>query len=371
MTGIVLHIGGERTGTTSLQATLATNARALFASTGLLYPVGAPFFDDNGHFPLAAAFLDPSTCNFIRPGLRRPLPELRQALEALIAARRPKSLIFSAEHFSSRFDRRELGELARFFSPYPVTIVFYAREQVDLALSAFGSGLFNGESQWFHADAVQPEDRYFNHCLVADDWSAAFGAANIRVRPYDDTVEDWLARDFLLQAGLADPPRLEAAPRLNRAISIFEARLLQAINGGLANPDKTKPDSEPETHWANQALRERLLTILRENAVGAGSPSLHALIGSADREQIRRRFEGPNRLLAEKYGARISGRKEARPSAASGRGDPGPISAGIGEAIVALLGESEGGATPGRAAPGILAKTGLNFLRRALIRIRN
>src|SRR5260221_911046 len=186
MTDIVHHIVGERTVTTSLQAILAKNAHALYAGTGLLYPLQAHFFDDTGHFPLAAAFLDPSKCDFVRQDLRRPLPELRQALDALIADRRPRSLIFSAEHFSSRFDPRELSELARFLSSHRVTIVFYVREQADLALSAYGSGLSNGQSEWFHPDAVQPEDRYFNHCLVAHDWAAAFGAAKLRGRPYHD-----------------------------------------------------------------------------------------------------------------------------------------------------------------------------------------
>ena len=284
---------------------MAKNSRALFAASGLLYPAGPPFFDDNGHFPLAAAFLDPAQCDFLHPRLRRPVPELRQALDSLIAARRPKTIVFSAEHFSSRFAARQVKELAQFFSPHPVTIVFYVRAQDDLALSAFGSGLLNGERGWFHPDAVAADDRYFNHGLVADDWAAAFGAGNLRIRPYAALGEGGLPGDFLAQAGLAHPPHLESVPRLNQTISIFEARLLQAVKRHLPNWAEALAAGDEAKFRAAGTMRARLLALLREEGSAPGGKSLHALLGPAERARIRERFVASNRILADKYGARI------------------------------------------------------------------
>jgi hypothetical protein len=79
-TKIVLHIGAERTGTSSLQATLATNAGRLLDEAGLLYPREPPLAAGNAHFGLPAAFLDSARAEFYLPGGRRSPAELRQAL---------------------------------------------------------------------------------------------------------------------------------------------------------------------------------------------------------------------------------------------------------------------------------------------------
>ena len=77
-TKIVLHIGAEKTGTSSLQATLAKNAAALLAEAGLLYPRNPPLAAGNAHFGIAAAFLDADRSEFFVPGGRRSPAELRQ-----------------------------------------------------------------------------------------------------------------------------------------------------------------------------------------------------------------------------------------------------------------------------------------------------
>ena len=336
MTNIILHIGGEKTGTTSLQAALTKNARLLFNRSGLLYPTDRPFFDHNGHFPLAGAFLDRSASEFLHSHLRRPPDALHRALDSLIARRHPKTVVFSAEHFSSRYRRPQLVKLAEFLSPHPVTVVFYVRAQDELALSAFGSGLMAGERRWFHPDAVKVDNRYFNHSLVADDWAAAFGAGNLRVRSYADLGEDSLPVDFLAQAGLTDPPRLESVPRLNQTISIFEARLLQAVNRHLPNWTEALAAGDEAKYRAAQRMRSHLLEVLREGTSAPESQSLHALMRPADRARIRERFAAANRSLAEKYGARIP--ESAPPAAGAETVDEFDIAPpAIIELVVALL----------------------------------
>jgi hypothetical protein len=310
MTRVVLHIGGEATGTTSLQASLAANSRALFARTGLLYPVSAPFIDNRAHFPLAAAFVDRTRSNFIRMDQLRPAAVLRQALASLVARERPGVVAFSAEHFSSRYGPAEIAKLAEFLSPHPVTIVFYVRAQDELALSAYSGGLMAGERGWFHYNAVRGEDRYFNHCLVADDWAAVFGAENLRVRPYSQFAADGLVRDFLVQAGISDPPPLPAIPRLRQSMSIFEARLIHALNQELPTWQEALTAGDEGRYRRAEAVRNTLLRIFRESGRAPESRSIHELIGPAERGEIIQRFESGNRALAEKYGVQIARAQE-------------------------------------------------------------
>ncbi len=305
MTRVVLHIGGEATGTTSLQASLAANSRALFAGTGLLYPTSAPFIDNGAHFPLAAAFLDRAHTNFIPIDQQRSPDELRRALASLVARKCPRAVVFSAEHFSSRFGPAEIARLADFLSPYPATIVFYVRAQDEVALSAYSSGLMAGERGWFHYTAVDGGDRYFNHCAVADDWAAVFGAENLRVRPYSEFVADGLVRDFLAQAGVSDPPRFRAVPRLRQSMTIFEARLIQALNQELPTWQEALAADDESRYRRAEAIRRALLQKLRESGRAPESRSIHDLISPAERGKILQQFESGNRALAEKYGVRI------------------------------------------------------------------
>ena len=318
MTKVVLHIGGEATGTTSLQASLAANSALLFSRTGLLYPTSAPFLDNRAHFPLAAAFLDRARSNFIRLDQLRPAAELRQALASLVARKRPRVVAFSAEHFSSRFGRAEVEKLAHFLSPHPVMIVFYARAQDELALSAYSGGLMAGERGWFHHTAVRSEDRYFNHCLVADDWAAVFGAENLRVRPYSQFAADGLVRDFLAQAGVSDPPPLPDAPRLRQSMSIFEARFIHALNQELPTWEEALAAGDEGRYRRAEAVRNTLLRTLRESGRAPQSRSIHSLIGPAERGEILQRFEPSNRSLAEKYGVQIAEAPETKTPGAAG-----------------------------------------------------
>jgi hypothetical protein len=175
-----------------------------------------------------------------------------------------------------------------------------------------------GERGWFHYNAVRGEDRYFNHCLVADDWAAVFGAENLRIRPYSKFAADGLVRDFLAQAGASDPPPLAAVPRLRQSMSIFEARLIHALNQELPTWQEALAAGDEGRYRRAEAVRNTLLRTLRESGRAPQSRSIHALIGPAERGEIRQRFEPANRALAEKYGVQIAQGHE-RGSAADAR----------------------------------------------------
>lgn len=316
-TKIVLHIGAEKTGTSSLQATLAKNAATLLAEAGLLYPREVPLAATNAHFGIAAAFLDPERSEFFVPGGRRSPAELRQALAAAIARERPRLVVLSAEHFSSRFERPQIEALARFLAPHTVEIVYYARRQDEMAASSFGTGLLYGRRDWFDAQAIGPDMRFFDHCRILDEWAGVFGAGRLKVRNYGDFADAGLVEDFLTQAGVSPLPALVAVPRLNRALTIRETQLLHALNGHLPSWDEARAGKGDEAYWAATRDRQRLLDLLRQNSALADSPPVMALIGEAERAAIMARFADTNARLGEKYGVLLAPRRSAIETVAS------------------------------------------------------
>ncbi len=308
-TKIVLHIGAEKTGTSSLQATLAKNAAMLLAEAGLLYPREVPLAAANAHFGIAAAFLDAERSEFFVPGGRRSPAELRQALGAAIARWRPRLVVLSAEHFSSRFERPQIEALARFLAPHSVEIVYYARRQDEMAASSFGTGLLYGRRDWFDAQAIGPDTRFLDHSRILDEWAGVFGAGRLKVRNYADFVDTGLVEDFLTQAGVSPLPALVAVPRLNPALTVREAQLLHALNRHLPSWEETRAGKGNEAYWAVTRDRQRLLDLLRQSPALADSPPVSALIGEEERAAIMARFADTNARLAQIYGVSLAPRR--------------------------------------------------------------
>src|SRR4051794_24998255 len=97
---VYLHIGGEKTGTTSLQVFLARNAKHL-DKQGFSYPSerDCVFFDHNvAHFPIAACLLR-GAAEFVSEEKSRTLPLVLGALKRTIR-RSGQITILSCEHFS-------------------------------------------------------------------------------------------------------------------------------------------------------------------------------------------------------------------------------------------------------------------------------
>jgi hypothetical protein len=307
-TKIVLHIGAEKTGTTSLQAALAMNADRLLDESNLLYPREPPLAGGNAHFGIAAAFLDADRTNFIGPAGRRTPAELRQALAAAIVRRRPRLVVLSAEHFSSRLERPQIEALARFLEPHAVEIIYYARRQDEMTAGAFGTGLLAGRRAWFDSEAIRPNRRFFDHCRILDEWAGVFGSARLKVRNYGDVADSGLVEDFLAQAGLSSLPALAAVPRLNATITIREAQFLHALNRHLPTWEEAMAGKGQEAYWAAGRNRERLLALLRQNTTLPESPPVTSLIGEAESAAIMSRFAESNVGLAEKYGVAFAAR---------------------------------------------------------------
>jgi hypothetical protein len=189
MADIHLHIGLNKTGTSSLQDFFRMNAQALWDEAGLCYPQAGR---DGGpaHHALSKWLKSPKG---IEAGAEAPmvaalLGELREAQSAVI----------SSEDFHTH-GPRSIEQLARLLAGHRVRVYLYVREHV-----AYLSSWYQQNVQATHLSCAFDTFCYFTRkplAKIADQWAKAFGPGNVELALYErpllaggDIVQDFAAR---------------------------------------------------------------------------------------------------------------------------------------------------------------------------------
>ena len=182
----ILHIGSEKTGTTSIQRLFATNRQGLSAQ-GVLYPVtGATPW---GHHGIAAHVCDPSA-DITLASIDAPT-DLADALHQEAQDAGCPTVVISSELLGSRLrtadDVARVRDLIEQFAR-KITVVLYARNPVAMAESQFAMTVTAGNTAPFPHDApgaLPPEHRWpLDAHSIASLWADVFGRDNVCVRPY-------------------------------------------------------------------------------------------------------------------------------------------------------------------------------------------
>ncbi len=188
----ILHIGGEKTGSTSIQWMLEAN-RAALAQAGFGVPRG---LGGSNHVALAAyAGRDPMVVDLLGmldepqglAGLRAWLPaRLAAAMAAQPAG--VHTMLFTNEHCQSRLHTpEEVARLRDLLAPLfsEVLVLVYLRRQDEIVISMRNTSLRSHgrlPDAWFPADpgllAV------LDHGLLLQRWGQVFGRAALRPRLY-------------------------------------------------------------------------------------------------------------------------------------------------------------------------------------------
>ena len=257
---LYLHIGSEKTGTTSIQVALTTYSEALRQSSGAYYPVRTPLFRNIGHFPIVGAFLEPDELDFVPPSCRVSIADVRQGLRLLAAENNGHSLILSAEHFSSRLPFRKLALLKEVLKDalpdYSVKIIYYVRSQPSLYCSRFYTFVQNFGTDWPKPQDIKSDDPYYNFQSVACEWAHEFGRDNVQVLNYHggDAVSMFSAATMIeFPSGIRSKKIVE-----NASLSYEECKLLECFNS-LFEPFEWK---NYEGHEKRCRLRDQFLAHL-------------------------------------------------------------------------------------------------------------
>jgi len=286
-----LHIGTEKTGSTSIRSYLAQNRSVLLAQN-CLYPLAA---GTTNHYALTAFGLDDSRIDSTRSGLgifhSVAAVAFRQkfvaALQDEIAASGASTLVFSNELLSSRL--RSPAEIARIKSlcdgfARNTKVVVYLRNQADFLVSRYMNIVAEGGKQEFD---FRMRSIIADYSLLLERWSAAFGRENIVARRFEqmDFPGGNLLADFADTVGI-DAALLSPVPRSNPSIDAESLAFLRATNRNL--PQLLAKHIAP--------YRGRILGVLQRRRGGT-----KFIISPALANKIEVAFRESNKIVSDTY----------------------------------------------------------------------
>jgi hypothetical protein len=268
----LVHIGTEKTGSTTLQRALR-DQRASLSQQGICYGQAAGKVNAQG---LAAACVPyrPADPYLLRKGLSSAdaksqwNEEIFAAVRAEIGEARAdhSQYVLSSEHFSSRLlASEEVEALAQFLLAEfnSIRIVCYLRRQDRMAVSRYTEGLRSG----YTTDALPPVTAgaalpaLYDYESMLLRWANAFGLDAIRVRIFEpdrllngDVVEDFCNRE--LGAALD----YDAVTATNVSLNATGQLALKLFNKALG------PDGQRFGYKARRALS----LFLEQHAPGRG-----------------------------------------------------------------------------------------------------
>ncbi|MEM9360876.1 MAG: hypothetical protein AAGB04_32295, partial [Pseudomonadota bacterium] len=214
---VILHIGTEKTGTTSIQSFLHDQRIQLFEKGIVVATMVDPAFEKNNFALVLASTQDPG--NDLLRYRKGSFKEYREKLVSAIRAKcnelsQDQTLVFSSEHLSSRLTTEsEILNLRSIFDPdHDFKIVAYVRRQDEMLLGMHAEGIKNGKSNIDISDFIVSDDRkrygliYFDHFMMLSMWARVFGRDSIQIAPFEsealssgDVVEDFATRYLSLK----------------------------------------------------------------------------------------------------------------------------------------------------------------------------
>ena len=216
---VILHIGVEKTGTTSIQNFLAINFAAL-RSHNIFFYGGRLLPNKRQSTELVLASVEKPGSNFAKlrnTGISDFRKRVRSEIKSVIDFAEKNGvtqLLFSSEHMSSRMRAIEEVEVLRSLFPKNLSfeIVVYCRRQDELYLGTLAEGIKAGTVIQEPLDKeIQLGDgfysrNYYDYNKLLSMWSEIFGKQNIKVYTFEksrlkskDVVADFLSKALLIE----------------------------------------------------------------------------------------------------------------------------------------------------------------------------
>ncbi len=269
----ILHIGTEKTGTTSIQAFLTEN-RAALLDRGFYVPTS---MGPREHVGLVNLFADSRKVFSTRTTLGHHTVEKvenhktvlgkRIHLEMEQAAQMGRTLVISAERFFTVIsDDAEMEALHEFLYEYckSVEIVAYVRPQHEFAVSMFSTNLKNGSRQKVVFQDLEKNKgmaRKCDYAGVIEFWQKHFTEAEFKIRKFGraSLIDGDSVADFAHTIGVSTDG-LEQPERRNESLNWKAQKFVLKMNVQMANtPKKHRPKK-----------RAAIYRSLEKNFSGAG-----------------------------------------------------------------------------------------------------
>lgn len=262
---LLLHIGTEKTGTTSIQEFLALN-RAQLKTRDILYPVS---LGAKNHIKLAA-YADAPPWRLARNLFGIDSDEkhslfrngLEQQFQHELESAACPHVIISNEHLHSYISTPAQiqflkHQLEKYFSS--ITVLIYFRRQDLMAVSHYSTALIAGFVPSGYFD-FSPTSYYFDFLAIYQNWCNFFGQNNVKVRIFakEHFINGNLLNDFCASAGIPETSGLLIPERKNEAFSLAAECLVFELNQQIKNGRLTMTNPE----------KRHLIAQFRENFTG-------------------------------------------------------------------------------------------------------
>ena len=290
-----LHIGCEKTGTTSIQHFLARN-RDRLAEVDWLYPK-AP--GPTNHLGLTAYAQEDTKIDDVRIwlGIRGATKaqqyryQLTRKLERELASSPVSRAVFSGEHMSSRLHAdSEIARLKALCDTLAARtrVIVYIRNQADFLASWYATQVLCGETRPLAWPPTTDVFRLMDYEAMLALWEGVFGHENVIVRRFepDDFPDGSLLADFARCLGIETEGFAAVAPQ-NPALDASALAFLRVFNR-LVPPFKGKQVDRRRGPIA-EAMQEKFSS--REPLKLPGWMA----------EEIELRFRESNRRVAENW----------------------------------------------------------------------
>lgn len=237
----VIHVGTEKTGTTSIQESLYRN-RSHLSESGIMFPRS---FGEKNHVKLAICA---SRENRRVPFFERVLRSSGLTQEAYerkyiekfrqeCASTDCSTVVISNEHIQGQLHSLESKKRLRsIFEEIfeEIEILIYLRRQDELAVSLFTTRILAGDTNFERILPVKIDrgNFRFNYLNSIQGFIDVFGLDNVKVRLYSqrEFFKSDLISDFYNAIGYSDFEKLESVPRENSSLNHVSQEYLALFN---------------------------------------------------------------------------------------------------------------------------------------------
>jgi hypothetical protein len=298
---LYLHIGTEKTGSTTLQRFGYINRHAL-QKRGICYPNNDRGIKLNASLPgyASAVTLPPEASRIHTLDGPDSLAQFRQdmlaQLKAQLQASGCNTLWLSNERLSAyirgRADIERMASLANALAD-SVKIVIYLRDQADLCVSAY-STLIKAGGDGEMRPPISGRAYYYDYSRMISAWAEVFGRESIIVRVFDrrSLIGGDVIDDFLSVLGIEDHTGFVREPDANTSLDANALQFLRLFNRHVARV---------EGHRINPN-RGRIAQVLSEMS-GGPRLTVPAEVATA----IRSAYAASNAEVARTYLGREDG----------------------------------------------------------------
>lgn len=327
MTKCLLHIGWLKTGSTSIQKFLASNAKTL-GEQGFHYPTdqSQPYVCGNQHFPLPSS-LSPKHFAITPAAKQLPAAEMLGSLRSYLDSVEG-TVILSDEHLCL-VPEAGVRKLAESLDGVETEVIAYVRRQDAYFVSFYNTAVLCGVSQPFDTSKFGWAPRFLEGI---ERWKSAFPGGRIQVGLFDRRcVRDGdIVKDFCARAGIQVGEGFRFGEEQNTSHSARQVEMLRLCNEFMPE-DRNDPAAHDQVAF-NDRLRLDLINYLPP----AGD--LRALLAPEQARALMQRFAAENETLANRY----LGEKErtvlleTRDDERGAAGSPEPTCRDFAEALVRL-----------------------------------